>query len=164
MEEDGFHSISWDDAPPRAGFADMSGVGEDDDDGFDKISPSSPDEHFGAASTSTVRPEETVTHRTAFEPGDYEWDGRWMSIEVKDPVKEHEGSKDMFVSYAVQTRVRRGSVGVGRRALTTRPTSRRSRSRRRPSAAGSRTLPSSTTTCSRASRLVSFRPFPTSTA
>ncbi|BEI93139.1 uncharacterized protein CcaverHIS019_0507670 [Cutaneotrichosporon cavernicola] len=103
MEEDGFHSISWDDAPPRTGFADMPGVGEDDDDGFDKISPISTEEHtFGAASTSTVRPEET--RRIAFEPGDYEWGGRWMSIEVKDPVKEHEGSKDMFVSYAVETR------------------------------------------------------------
>lgn len=28
-----------------------------------------------------------------------------MSIEVKDPMKEHEGSKDMFVSYAVRTKV-----------------------------------------------------------
>jgi sorting nexin-4 len=28
-----------------------------------------------------------------------------MSIEVRDPVKEHEGSKDMFVSYAVRTKV-----------------------------------------------------------
>lgn len=162
MEEDGFHSISWDDAPPRSGFADMSGVGEEEDDGFDKISPQTPpDDHFGAASTSTVRPEET--RRTAFEPGDYEWDGRWMSIEVKDPVKEHEGSKDMFVSYAVQTRVRRGNP-CGRRDTDARPTSRPSRSRRRLSAAGSRTSPSSMTICSKASRLVSFRPFRTSTA
>lgn len=113
MEEDGFHSISWDDAPPRSGFADMSGVGGDeDDDGFDKISPSSPpDEHgFGAASSSTLRPESESGRRIAFEPGDYEWDGRWMTIDVKDPVKEHEGSKDMFVSYAVQTRVRCDAV------------------------------------------------------
>lgn len=28
-----------------------------------------------------------------------------MSIEVRDPVKEHEGSKDMYVSYAVKTQV-----------------------------------------------------------
>jgi hypothetical protein len=28
-----------------------------------------------------------------------------MSIKVTDPMKEHEGSKDMFVSYAVQTKV-----------------------------------------------------------
>lgn len=123
MEEDGFHSISWDDAPLRtttSGFADMSGVGgdDDDDDGFDKISPASPTEQgFGAASSSTVRPESETGRRLAFEPGDYEWDGRWMTIDVKDPVKEHEGSKDMFVSYAVQTRVRR-VMRYERRALT----------------------------------------------
>lgn len=34
-----------------------------------------------------------------------EWGGKWMAIDVRDPVKEHEGSKDMFVSYAVRTRV-----------------------------------------------------------
>lgn len=111
MEEDGFHSISWDDAPPRTGFADMSGVGgadDDEEDGFDKVSASSPtraEPSFGNASSSTVRPEPESGRRIAFEPGDYEWDGRWMSIDVKDPVKEHEGSKDMYVSYAVQTKV-----------------------------------------------------------
>ena len=33
-----------------------------------------------------------------------------MSISVTDPIKEHEGSKDMFVSYAVRTRVRLAST------------------------------------------------------
>jgi hypothetical protein len=30
-----------------------------------------------------------------------------MVIQVKDPVKEHEGSKDQYISYAVRTQVRR---------------------------------------------------------
>lgn len=113
MDEDGFHSISWDDAPPRTGFADMSGVGDDDDDGFDKISPTSPPAlesslPSGSASTATVRAASgtspTITN-IAIDPDNYEWEGRQMTVEVKDPVKEHEGSKDMYVSYAVQTRV-----------------------------------------------------------
>ncbi len=33
------------------------------------------------------------------------WKGRWMEIEIRDPVKEHEGSKDSYVSYCVKTRV-----------------------------------------------------------
>jgi hypothetical protein len=38
-----------------------------------------------------------------------------MVIQVKDPVKEHEGSKDQFVSYAVRTHVR--SVGLDLRSV-----------------------------------------------
>jgi hypothetical protein len=33
------------------------------------------------------------------------WGGKWMAIEVREPTKEHEGSKEMYVSYAVRTRV-----------------------------------------------------------
>jgi len=118
-DDDGFHSISWDDTspPPRSGFADMSGVGaEDDDDGFDKISPSPPSYDFasGSTSTATVRAgtagggASTGAGDTAHvlgDPENYEWDGKQMAVLVKDPVKEHEGSKDMYVSYAVQTKV-----------------------------------------------------------
>lgn len=112
MDEDGFHSITWDDAPPRTGFADMSSVGmdddDDDDDGFDKISPTSPPAHdaYAAASgsTATVRPHAGLEHEQ-IDPANYSWEGRWMAIDVKEPVKEHEGSKDMYVSYAVQTKV-----------------------------------------------------------
>ncbi|RSH86720.1 intercellular trafficking and secretion [Apiotrichum porosum] len=110
MDEDGFHSITWDDAPPRTGFADMSSVGmddDDDDDGFDKISPTSPPAHdaYAAASgsTATVRPHAGLEHEQ-IDPANYSWEGRWMAIDVKEPVKEHEGSKDMYVSYAVQTK------------------------------------------------------------
>lgn len=107
MEEDGFQSISWDDAPPRAaGFADMSGVGghheDDQDDDFDKVS-ASPLPGEATASTShgdTKQPPHPDPADTSA------WQGRWMSIEVKDPVKEHQGSKDMYVSYAVHTLVR----------------------------------------------------------
>jgi sorting nexin-4 len=41
-----------------------------------------------------------------------EWGGKWMAIDVRDPVKEHEGSKDMFVSYAVRTRVSLAEAAV----------------------------------------------------
>lgn len=33
------------------------------------------------------------------------WDGKWVEVKVQDPIKEHEGSKDVFVSYAVVCRV-----------------------------------------------------------
>lgn len=113
MEEDGFHSISWDDAPPAratTGFADMSAVGaadDDDDDGFDKISATSP-LHEDAPEPSTSRPPQPQTLARGAAPEldiDDLWGGRWMSVTVSDPVKEHEGSKDMYVSYAVKTQV-----------------------------------------------------------
>lgn len=112
MEEDGFQSISWDDAPPRAGFADMSSVGEQDEDGFQNISASSsppgagPAAAMATSSTSTVRGEAESSKQPRTVNQNAAWDGRWMSIEVKEPVKEHEGSKDMYVSYAVHTRVK----------------------------------------------------------
>jgi hypothetical protein len=34
-----------------------------------------------------------------------------MQIEIRDPVKEHEGTKDSYVSYCVKTRVRFGVSG-----------------------------------------------------
>ncbi|WOO83937.1 Sorting nexin-4 [Vanrija pseudolonga] len=115
MEEDGFQSISWDDATQRTnpGFADMSGVGghddlDDDDDGFDKISATSPPalDSFASSSTATVRGGDSASRggisTGGLGPdGTYTWDGKSMTIEVRDPVKEHEGSKDMYVSYAV---------------------------------------------------------------
>lgn len=142
MEEDGFQSISWDDATQRAtpGFADMSGVGghddlDDDDDGFDKISATSPPalDSFASSSTATVRGGDGASRggisTGGLGPdGTYTWDGKSMTIEVRDPVKEHEGSKDMYVSYAVLTKV--SSAGMGAHA-DDRPTSRLSSSRRR---------------------------------
>ena len=116
LDEDGFHSIAWDDAPPRPLFSGSNDAlpEEDDGEGFETISPVSPppdspstltanndtpraprrDVFAGnsGVGTSTMRPED--------------WEGRWMSIEVFNPMKEHEGSKEMFVSYAVRTKVR----------------------------------------------------------
>lgn len=108
MEDDGFHSISWDDAPPRTstGFADMSAVGagdDEDDDGFDKISASSP-LHEDHPEPSSSRPPQARGAAPELDIDDL-WGGKWMSVEVTDPVKEHEGSKDMYVSYAVKTKV-----------------------------------------------------------
>lgn len=120
IDEDGFHSIAWDDAPrpqSRAILTDVSasedGDGDDGEGGFETISPGSP---VASTSGSTAKDHETDTiHERQYRDRDtddvadrqqnVDWGGRWMSIEVRDPVKEHEGSKDMFVSYAVRTRV-----------------------------------------------------------
>lgn len=110
LDEDGFHSIAWDDAPIRQtqpqSLSD-DGKGDDADaDGFETISPGSP---VASTSTSTVHDRQYrdrgADDAAGKQEGGVEWGGKWMSIEVRDPVKEHEGSKDMFVSYAVRTKV-----------------------------------------------------------
>lgn len=114
IDEDGFHSIAWDDAPPRSNsrpiLTEISG--SDDGEGFETISPGSP-----VASTSGSaahdHDHDTLNERQYRDRGEHDVDkqqsvdfnGKWMSIEVRDPVKEHEGSKDMYVSYAVRTKV-----------------------------------------------------------
>ncbi|WWC68626.1 sorting nexin-4 [Kwoniella pini CBS 10737] len=110
IDEDGFHSIAWDDAPPRTGFSPSSPFGEEDGEGFETISSTSAahDESIAAASTSTATPSTAGLgarrERQELAEADLEeWNGRWMSIEVREPIKEHEGSKDMYVSYAVKT-------------------------------------------------------------
>jgi hypothetical protein len=112
IDEDGFHSIAWDDAPPRTNsrpiLTEISG--SDDGEGFETISPGSP---VASASGSTAHDQDTLTERQYRDRGEHDTDkqqsvdfnGKWMSIEVRDPVKEHEGSKDMYVSYAVRTKV-----------------------------------------------------------
>lgn len=116
IDEDGFHSIAWDDAPARPQsrqiLTDVSasedGDGDDGEGGFETISP------VASTSGSTARDTDTINERqyrdrdtddVADRQQNVDWGGRWMSVEVRDPVKEHEGSKDMFVSYAVRTRV-----------------------------------------------------------
>lgn len=112
LDEDGFHSIAWDDAPPRTNsrpiLTDISG--SDDGEGFETISPGSP---VASTSGTAAHDEETLNDRQYRDRGENDTDkqqsvdfnGKWMSIEVRDPVKEHEGSKDMYVSYAVRTKV-----------------------------------------------------------
>jgi sorting nexin-4 len=117
IDEDGFHSIAWDDAPARPQsrqiLTDVSASedGDDGEGGFETISPGSP---VASTSGSTARDTDTIHERqyrdrdtddVADRQHNVDWGGRWMSVEVRDPVKEHEGSKDMFVSYAVRTRV-----------------------------------------------------------
>ncbi|WVQ64915.1 sorting nexin-4 [Kwoniella botswanensis] len=108
IDEDGFHSIAWDDAPPsRAVLSPSSPFDEDVGEGFETISqPTSESQDGGAGAASTSTATVTGSRRdrqgsVEVDPG--EWNGRWMSIEVREPVKEHEGSKDMYVSYAVKT-------------------------------------------------------------
>ncbi|EIW66564.1 hypothetical protein TREMEDRAFT_34892 [Tremella mesenterica DSM 1558] len=105
-DEDGFQSIAWDDAPPKLPHLDVSSP-IDDDHGFETISPvpQSP----GSPSTSTANndtpraPRRTLPAKLE-EVDPAEWGGRWMSVEVYSPMKEHDGTKDMFVSYAVRTK------------------------------------------------------------
>lgn len=121
IDEDGFHSIAWDDAPPRATSAALTSPLDDDNEGFETISPPSAtspaqresfDRHDGPSS-SGQKPESALLASRNIPGGrgddidPSEWKGHWMSIEVRDPVKEHEGSKDMYVSYAVRTKVGR---------------------------------------------------------
>ena len=107
IDEDGFHSIAWDDTPPRPLLQDISATSplSEDGEGFDNISSSSPPPAEFFASTSAAQDVRGTRKEAAGEVNAKDWDGRWMIIEVKDPVKEHEGSKDMFVSYAVRTKV-----------------------------------------------------------
>lgn len=125
LDEDGFHSIAWDDAPPQSTsrpiLTEISGSDDGDGEGFETISPGSP---VASASGSNARDrdrdQDTLTDRQYRDRGEHDvdkqqsvdYDGKWMSIEVRDPVKEHEGSKDMYVSYAVRTKV----CGVTRRS------------------------------------------------
>ena len=110
LDEDGFHSIAWDDAPPRQSFQEVHTPLDDDIEGFETISPTSatsPTPEQGNPRQSQVGSTSHVRDASlAGEIDSKEWGGRWMSIQVKDPVKEHEGSKDQYVSYAVRTLVR----------------------------------------------------------
>ncbi|WWC60311.1 sorting nexin-4 [Kwoniella dejecticola CBS 10117] len=110
IDEDGFHSIAWDDAPPRTAISPHSPFDEDVGEGFETISSTSAthDEVNASASTSTATPSAAGLGarregQQSVEADAAEWNGRWMSIEVREPLKEHEGSKDMYVSYAVKT-------------------------------------------------------------
>lgn len=110
LDEDGFHSIAWDDAPPRSNDPAVTSPLDDDSEGFETISPVSAmtpplANHHAASGSSSSRPlhARKTTAATDLDPA--EWNGRWMGIQVKDPVKEHEGSKDQYVSYAVRTQV-----------------------------------------------------------
>jgi len=110
IDEDGFHSIAWDDAPPRSTQPDISSPLDEGEEEFETISPvsaNSPPADITGASASAPRRQ----FSSSVDNDPIEWDGRWMVIQVKDPVKEHEGSKDQFVSYAVRTHVRKFMLG-----------------------------------------------------
>ena len=100
-DEDGFHSIAWDDAPRRATFTDVSSNATDDGDGFESIATPSTDSPV----TVPVDAPREASRPPAPRKSTGDWSGRWMGIEVLDPVKEHEGSKEMYVSYKVVTKV-----------------------------------------------------------
>lgn len=115
MDQDGFHSIAWDDAPssnpPLSGPSPSQSPFEE---GFESISPSSAQlpisEQYegydnskaggsGEVAVSLDRRERLGGH----EVDGSIWNGKWMDVQVREPAKEHEGSKDMYVSYAVKT-------------------------------------------------------------
>ena len=106
-DEDGFHSIVWDDGPQRAILTDVSAMSptSEDGEGFENISSTSEQHVESIASASTAQDVKGTRKDALGEVEAADWGGRWMGIDVRDPVKEHEGSKDMFVSYAVRTKV-----------------------------------------------------------
>ncbi|ODN76660.1 sorting nexin-4 [Cryptococcus amylolentus CBS 6039] len=119
LDEDGFHSIAWDDQPSQQSI--LSHSSSPFDEGFESIPSHNP--HITSASS------EGWSHASQDDAGDFEgdgddtitlprkeraaeggegvdankWNGRWMKVDVREPFKEHEGSKDMYVSYAVHT-------------------------------------------------------------
>ena len=136
VDEDGFHSIAWDDAPPSSSTRPdvLSPLVDEDEEseGFENISPTSiPEDSPNMPEGSSRRDPLSgavggnAGHGTGVNKGKgvdlsqasvegareeaqvhlEDWGGRWMVVEVRDPVKEHEGSKDMYVSYAVKTTV-----------------------------------------------------------
>ena len=138
LDEDGFHSIAWDDAPAASQSKSPNALsaidGDDESEGFETISPQSPvpeDKTLSASSSTNQggasRRDDVgsvgslskgkgkgmdMTSRGSLEGArggaevhEEDWGGRWMVIQVIDPVKEHEGSKEQYVSYAVKTTV-----------------------------------------------------------
>ncbi|KAI5451443.1 intercellular trafficking and secretion [Naganishia albida] len=94
--DDGFTSITWD-QPPTSHHAPAGIFANDERPPLPESVPSSVDR-------AESRP---MAMEGASREGEHSmpsWGGKWMAIEVREPVKEHEGSKEMYVSYAVRTR------------------------------------------------------------
>ncbi|OWZ32774.1 sorting nexin-4 [Cryptococcus neoformans] len=127
MDQDGFHSIAWDDAPssnpPLSGPSPSQSPFEE---GFESISPSSAQLPISEQYEGYDNPkaggagEVAVALDRRERLGGHEvdgsiWNGKWMDVQVREPAKEHEGSKDMYVSYAVKTET---SLPTFRKPLT----------------------------------------------
>lgn len=117
MDQDGFHSITWDDAPSRNPPLPAPSPSQSPfEEGFESISPpfAQPpvSEHYEGYDNVKAGEdgEGTVTLERRERLGGQEadgsaWNGKWMDVQVRQPAKEHEGSKDMYISYAVKTEV-----------------------------------------------------------
>lgn len=98
--DDGFTSITWDQAPPTSRHAPPEVFTGNERPPLPESVPSSvdrADRRPGAMEGASREGEHTMPS----------WGGKWMAIEVREPAKEHEGTKEMYVSYAVRTRVSR---------------------------------------------------------
>ncbi|KAJ9114436.1 intercellular trafficking and secretion [Naganishia adeliensis] len=94
--DDGFTSITWD-QPPNSHHAPAGIFTNNERPPLPESVPSSVDRaeaRPGAMEGASREGEHTMPS----------WGGKWMAIEVREPTKEHEGSKEMHVSYAVRTR------------------------------------------------------------
>lgn len=95
--DDGFTSITWD-QPPTSQH-DPIGVYANNE------RPPLPESVPSSVDRAENRP---MAMEGASREGEHtmpNWGGKWMAIQVREPTKEHEGSKEMFVSYAVRTTV-----------------------------------------------------------
>jgi sorting nexin-4 len=100
--DDGFTSITWD-QPPTSRH-DPIGVYANNE------RPPLPESVPSSVDRAENRP---MAMEGASREGEHSmpnWGGKWMAIQVREPIKEHEGSKEMFVSYAVRTTVCKVSV------------------------------------------------------
>jgi hypothetical protein len=95
--DDGFTSITWD-QPPTSHHA-PPGVFTNNE------RPPLPESVPSSVDRADQRP---MAMEGASREGEHtmpSWGGKWMAVEVREPTKEHEGTKEMYVSYAVRTRV-----------------------------------------------------------
>lgn len=96
--DDGFTSITWDQAPTSSHHA-PPGVFTNNE------RPPLPESVPSSVDRAEQRP---MAMEGASREGEHtmpSWGGKWMAVEVREPTKEHEGTKEMYVSYAVRTRV-----------------------------------------------------------
>jgi sorting nexin-4 len=103
--DDGFTSITWDSPPGNASSPPPNDPMTSP--GFQQPGHSALPEHPHQAPPGHAM-DDPVREGQHSQP---QWRGRWMQIEIRDPVKEHEGTKDSYVSYCVKTRVRFGVSG-----------------------------------------------------
>jgi sorting nexin-4 len=90
--DDGFTSISWDNKPSQAEHPHST---------LHTLTSADPPSVVEAE----TRPEALKHAQREGEGTVPSWAGRYMAVDVGEPSKEMEGTKEVYISYAVRTRV-----------------------------------------------------------